>query len=1723
MKTNPVRPFRLSIVLLVPVIPLLILITVHLAANANQIAIYPNTGYANRLKPNDNLSSNKFTKTDGLLIDADQDGAVTPEDTIQYLLTFSNTGESDLSQLRITDTVDFHSTFIEGSMIVSPLAFADAFTTTINTPLSQPAPGILVNDELFGVGTSLAAFTATTSAEGTVTVYENGRFSYTPPTNFVGQDSFSYTLENEAGKDTTTVTITVIDSDLSVSKVVDNATPFATETITYSVHAHNQGATVLTNIVISDVLPIGVSYASHNEPEDTTYNPATGLWTIPHLSIGNEQTLQLVGQVNDGTARQTITNTAVLASMDQVDSNPQNNQQVAAITIQPLIDIALQKVVDNHAPIEGDTIVYTISATNHGPDNATGVAVTDILPTGVTYLASDQPSFTPPLWTIGDLNAGQTATLNITTTVNSLTTGNSYTNTATVTAVNELDANSENDSANATISVLALPHAVDDTPQSSSPVSYHVLRGGTLNTAVTSAPSVLANDDLGIPTAAVSTFGYPDGDEQAVGSGTTTTEHGGSIELLANGDFIYSPANDFYGRDHFLYTIQNSAGQSVAAVEINVQAAPTAENDPQNGIPENSTPPSGNQPHPYHFATNSTNNVISVGNGLLANDTLGNPNATIVSFGGGDIGGTVTTNPVGTTAISGTHQLRVNASGQVIYTPHTDFKGYFTFAYRLQNSVGFADGTVTIAVGERPFTPIEPANCEDDSSYTATGNMGIAHNAATGVLANDSGPDIVVTAVQGGAVGAPRNTDRTGLHGVAGSVTVHTNGRFHYDPPPGFTGTDTFTYTINNEANEAQTCTVTITISNIVWFIDNNAGGNNFGTLQHPFTTLTAFNNVNLGGPNQPQNDNLIYLLQGAVYAENGITLRNGQDLIGQAINLNHVITPDTNSRDLPIPSGSARTPLITAVSDNGINLAAGNTIRGLNIGNTATHYALFGSSVGNLTINDVEILGTGGAIQITTNGTLDTRLESLASTNANGPAIDLSNINGTILVDGNSNHIENTAADSPAITINGGTLNLTYSGQVNKNNEGALLQVQNGHNGTLTFNNGAINATAGLGLQFDNADGDYNFNGTTILHGGDAGIDILNGAEGTFTFDNITITDPSGTAFNLFSSSADVHFSGTIDDDDDTAVFINNNDNGSVTFQSGAINSPDRGITIRHSNNSTFNFSSSIDLDTASDDALVLSNNDNSTITFNDSINIQTTTGTGFKVTGGGTVHVTANNNSIVTTNRGTAVEISNTTIGSGDITFQNIATDEAVNGIFLNNTGAEGTFIVASGTIQNSTGNGVYLENTNATLNQIDILSSANSGILVQLTGDSTMQVELNNNTIQGSNSEGILVNVGSETSDNGRLDLTTDGNVVHQPIDPSASGIYGTSIQSQGETTICANVTANQSIGTNGAADFRLAQNESSSFFLQGFSTDVTTTIQNRGNSRTGGGTATVSTAGEPFAGTQNCAQTVAEEDEKDTAVLPQTEQQFDIDHTIHNLPAGKSVTILFNVQLDSAFPNSKPRMRNQAFASAIGMPMLPSDDPTTSEPNDPTMTTVKTIKFTYLPSILNNYTALPDLIVTSIVVTNNDIAIGIKNVGNRSVNQPFWVDAYFNPSTPPTAVNQTIQTLGSEGMVWGIDASALPLAPNKTLTITSNSSYYDLINSNFNGTIPAGTLYVQVDSANIATTYGAVYELDEAPPMAYNNISSTTVIQTVRFQQDTRKGSTHFNDERFGKRP
>ena len=86
----------------------------------------------------------------------------------------------------------------------------------------------------------------------------------------------------------------------------------------------------------------------------------------------------------------------------------------------------------------GDGASFTLNVTNNGPDPATGINITDLIPSGFTYNGysssiSGSYNSATGLWTVGTLNDGASAWLTLTGTVNNAQAGNYIVNHATET------------------------------------------------------------------------------------------------------------------------------------------------------------------------------------------------------------------------------------------------------------------------------------------------------------------------------------------------------------------------------------------------------------------------------------------------------------------------------------------------------------------------------------------------------------------------------------------------------------------------------------------------------------------------------------------------------------------------------------------------------------------------------------------------------------------------------------------------------------------------------------------------------------------------------------------------------------------------------------------------------------------------------------------------------------------------------------------------------------------------------------------------------------------------------------------------------------------------------------------------------------------------------------------------------------------------------------------
>ncbi len=136
----------------------------------------------------------------------------------------------------------------------------------------------------------------------------------------------------------------------------------------------NNGGDAATNVQVRDLLPSGLSYIAHAQTRGS-YNPTNGIWTINALANGETATLTLTVKVAaSGTSTK---NTAQIIASDQYDADASND--LFALEI-PIADIGLTQ----HLDLTPTTAIFTVTATNAGPDAAT-LEIKSNLPSLASY------------------------------------------------------------------------------------------------------------------------------------------------------------------------------------------------------------------------------------------------------------------------------------------------------------------------------------------------------------------------------------------------------------------------------------------------------------------------------------------------------------------------------------------------------------------------------------------------------------------------------------------------------------------------------------------------------------------------------------------------------------------------------------------------------------------------------------------------------------------------------------------------------------------------------------------------------------------------------------------------------------------------------------------------------------------------------------------------------------------------------------------------------------------------------------------------------------------------------------------------------------------------------------------------------------------------------------------------------------------------------------------
>jgi SprB repeat/Putative Ig domain/Bacterial Ig domain len=271
-----------------------------------------------------------------------------------------------------------------------------------------------------------------------------------------------------------------------------------------------------------------------------------------------------------------------------------------------------------------------------------------------------------------------------------------------------------------------------------------------------------------------------------------------------------------------------------------------------------------------------------------------------------------------------------------------------------------------------------------NESFAVVGNTQLISNghsspttpnttSATNILSNDqSDAAITVTAVTNAATTA------------GGSITIGTDGKFTYSPPPGSTAADSYIYTgISNGVSA--TATITFNITNMVWYVNNTFAGTPDGRSHAPFTTCNAA--ASASAINQT-----IYVHTGSGNTTGFITLKSGQTLRGAGNSL--------TVGALTIPAGTKPTLSGTITLANSVIVDGFDMSTGLG----------------------VSALSSNGATSVNVN------IANVSTANANN-SVTITNTTGSISIAGGSL----VGGGGATINISGGSVSFTYGGSINQ------------------------------------------------------------------------------------------------------------------------------------------------------------------------------------------------------------------------------------------------------------------------------------------------------------------------------------------------------------------------------------------------------------------------------------------------------------------------------------------------------------------------------------------------------------------------------------------------------------------------------------------------------------------------------------------------------------------
>ncbi len=322
-------------------------------------------------------------------------GAIVPGGQITYLVDLTNTGDEDLFEVAVTDTLP-----VGLSVFSTDFDPRHVVETRGSTGAGALLRGATPDDrEIVTWTMQVLPVAASEGLRLTCGVTENaGALDSLVVNTFHARAATAGHLAISAS-DGDVLPLVRPASAVGIEKTALRGDIVPGETITYLITVRNAGATRLTEVQVTDEVPAGLTFqqSSHDNTvvQFTGVGPAGAVWALAELPVGGYEQLRVTylpaAALQGNVAPDTLATTAAVTGRDPAGAAV-TDADTDELPIHPRrAGIQLLKWADatGGLAVRGAEIAYHLQVVNTGEQHLAPVTVIDYLPRGLRYLGAD--------------------------------------------------------------------------------------------------------------------------------------------------------------------------------------------------------------------------------------------------------------------------------------------------------------------------------------------------------------------------------------------------------------------------------------------------------------------------------------------------------------------------------------------------------------------------------------------------------------------------------------------------------------------------------------------------------------------------------------------------------------------------------------------------------------------------------------------------------------------------------------------------------------------------------------------------------------------------------------------------------------------------------------------------------------------------------------------------------------------------------------------------------------------------------------------------------------------------------------------------------------------------------------------------------------------------------------------------------------------------------------